>query len=906
MVKQKNLFLIFIFIFLISFTSADFSVSNYSIKTSYGPGQNVLGWINISFDEESADSIFEDSNSNKISLLEMLSQNPDYIFTCNPENCDIDYTANNPEKSKTFSLPKEDSKLIGIKLFGNITEITSLNFNIESNAPASCDNQIHVDLFNDKIIDTGNNKVGSSLCSSKQGCFDEENENLAELEMVKYKRHCQRIKFPEAPGFRLGAWIKNSAMISLFLLDENQEEVIDEEGNLVGCFLQDCQTNCDQGKYETCEITFLVTEPKDYYVCVAVDDDSFNPISSVRGYDTSEGCGFFGGLSGIYPENAAFDIFVQNKEFASLEGSTLAITNEISEEDNLALRIEDYLLFQYGNLDCLSHSCVVPINLISGASQSLTIKDLELKFVTTSGGKTETNFYEVATSSPKINSEFQKLFLDLAEFKVPTKYGNATINLELGGEEIYSKKIIVEEIPIIKGLTPMTTASAFPTKFTTITNSNISKSTWDFGDDSKQTSNSKEIIHTYDAIGNYTITVTLTDKKGKSATESFEISVESPEKEINRTIAKFKGYLQEIENQIIAYDSFIQSTLKDYLMLEDLEDQLIEIQKEYDKATTEEELNGIMEALIYLEIPKAIGTSAKSRNVPFYSSEDNIDLKGLEIASGKSYSDDDYEAYIEAIKLWNQKNLKSTFSFESIKGISENYESLIFNLVEIDIQNTGYETAYLVLYGLENLKFKTDYGEQEKEGYTYLEIGNDEKIIFTTTSEITISNLPAFISPGFEDLVIEDKQVEPKSKARVWILFLLILFLIVILGFMGYIFLQGWYRKKYEDYLFKDKNNLYNIATFIKISKDKQMEEKIIKQKLKEHGWNSEQIDYVFNKYYGKRTGMFEIPVEKILSIFRKKEKEKLRQKLPQGQKLPVEKPQFKPRHFDFKGRPKF
>ena len=35
-------------------------------------------------------------------------------------------------------------------------------------------------------------------------------------------------------------------------------------------------------------------------------------------------------------------------------------------------------------------------------------------------------------------------------------------------------------------------------------------------------------------------------------------------------------------------------------------------------------------------------------------------------------------------------------------------------------------------------------------------------------------------------------------------------------------------------------------------------------------GWNSEQINYVMRKYLGKRTGMFEIPVEKILNWFRK------------------------------------
>ena len=47
--------------------------------------------------------------------------------------------------------------------------------------------------------------------------------------------------------------------------------------------------------------------------------------------------------------------------------------------------------------------------------------------------------------------------------------------------------------------------------------------------------------------------------------------------------------------------------------------------------------------------------------------------------------------------------------------------------------------------------------------------------------------------------------------------------------------------------------------------------DKEIEMKLKKTGWNSEQIKYVMRKYVGKRTGMFEIPINKILNIFKKK-----------------------------------
>ena len=51
------------------------------------------------------------------------------------------------------------------------------------------------------------------------------------------------------------------------------------------------------------------------------------------------------------------------------------------------------------------------------------------------------------------------------------------------------------------------------------------------------------------------------------------------------------------------------------------------------------------------------------------------------------------------------------------------------------------------------------------------------------------------------------------------------------------------------------------------------MKEKDIIGSLKKSGWKSEQINYIMKKYYGKRTGMPEIPVGKILEKLKKKQK---------------------------------
>ncbi len=98
------------------------------------------------------------------------------------------------------------------------------------------------------------------------------------------------------------------------------------------------------------------------------------------------------------------------------------------------------------------------------------------------------------------------------------------------------------------------------------------------------------------------------------------------------------------------------------------------------------------------------------------------------------------------------------------------------------------------------------------------------------------------------------------------------MFFLILAGVILYIFLQTWYKKKYEDYLFKNRNDLYNMITYIHNAKNQGLKEKEISIKLKQAGWSYEQVKYVMKKYAGKRTGMLEIPIEKILKNIKNKE----------------------------------
>ena len=106
-----------------------------------------------------------------------------------------------------------------------------------------------------------------------------------------------------------------------------------------------------------------------------------------------------------------------------------------------------------------------------------------------------------------------------------------------------------------------------------------------------------------------------------------------------------------------------------------------------------------------------------------------------------------------------------------------------------------------------------------------------------------------------------------------------------------YIILQKWYAKKYENYLFKNKNDLYNLISFIENAKKKGTDDKKILVSLKKSGWKGEQLKYIIRKYLGKRTGMFEFPIEKILSTLKKKPVVSP----ANAQRRPIQKPRFNP-----------
>jgi len=69
-------------ILCLNFAAASFQVGepNSSIAVEYEKGEEVTGWVNISFSNESEGSLFTDSFGNSITLLELLNENSQFVY----------------------------------------------------------------------------------------------------------------------------------------------------------------------------------------------------------------------------------------------------------------------------------------------------------------------------------------------------------------------------------------------------------------------------------------------------------------------------------------------------------------------------------------------------------------------------------------------------------------------------------------------------------------------------------------------------------------------------------------------------------------------------------------------------------------------------------------------------------
>lgn len=869
--KKREVILIFAIVLILSFNfiSASFDVGepSDSLREFYGASENIKGWINISLDEESAGSEFTDGETS-ISLIELIELNEweeeDYV--CSPSDCENDYSASSPDSEKNFELDEEESVIVGIKFEGdNIGNIEDFSLDVTSDNSESEEIPLRIDILSDGEAEWQAYEGSGNFGSENSGCFHDFGETT--LRPTSIYPQCEKIHLLPSAGVELGAYVDGEG-------DVEFEMIIKKYGtsNLKKCSAIVSGTG---EKRISCIPDFSIKEEGDYFVCIKTKIEDDNGKYEIKS-EQDNPCGFAGDYSNEYTID--FEIFARSEIYANIGSFTL--DNDEAEEStgvtiNIESRISNYLNQVYDK-DC-PEGCVVPIKIYFGAEQEIILSNFFLSYVSSQGYSEIEELHDVEETSARISTpedEFKKLFLDKGNFLVPDGIGEYDFELYLGDDEVISKTVEVAKVPEIKNVLPRTTAAVYPTEFevTVESEKEILSYKWDFGDEKTETTTSNKVIHTYEKLGEYELKITVVDSEQRSYENVFNITVGSSKEITEFLLQKSLTDLTNIKEQINKFALFSQNNLMEILDIDSIEQSIEDIQKVSASASTESDYNSILTELLKLKIPESVYVSASSELIDFYSNPDEINLNVLSAIGAGEYESN---KYIESIIAWNQRNIDAQISFEEITAKYEYSEEVLLNVFDLDIEKKNQTSrVYLVIGQLEDINFKEDYSERSEGNYFYIELSEDEKISFSTTEDVSFIDLPVFIAPSINELSTEDI-IGGKDKQLLKIaIFVLIIFFLIILGVVAYVILKEWYKKKYEGHLFKNRNDLYNLISYVQSSKKKNIKNREIASKLRKAGWKSEQVNYVIKKYAGKRIGMPEFPVGKISNLFKKKSEE--------------------------------
>ena len=877
MKKLVIYFLLVVFIsgFIFAFSQSQVGNPSHEITKRYQIGESIKGWINISLNNEPANSILKTSVGDEINIFDLIKKNvlkSVVNYDCNPNDCQSGYSSvpDSGESIKTFFLNDRESKIIGLRFSGgdDFKDVKDFSMTFDSNAGGSTFRQLFIDIFGDGATEWQSYKASGNFYNEDYGCFIPENLTDSSITTTSF---CEKINVPIAPEVEIGAYIKNSAnpgATFVFSLDN-------EKGKSATCEA----TALSEGRIGCIPGNFKIETPEDYYVCIEAKtaDDNFKYVINS---ETNDVCGY------ADTKNHAkdFEIFAKPGSFKSVGIFTLnnaEASSSVGGNINLSKGIFDYIQEKY-NGDC-TDECVVPIRITAGknALQTITISEVNIKYKLGGEDKTFSNFeiYNLSETSAKITSGFIKLNLDDANFSLQNSFGNKTFSVSLDNVNIFSDSIMIEKVPQIVSLKPPIAIAGVPTEFTvkvnTFNSTTIIKYEREFSNEKKTTTENKT-THTYTTMGTQTVKITITDANGKSSSKTFNIESATSKQAINILLKRDLSYLNSVKSAIGNLSSFEKTSLESVMNIKETEASISRIQQRNATAVSDQDYTNIMIELVNITVPKRVAITKNAESLLFYPDKASINLNILKKIGGGNYGNKE-KGYIDSILAWNFANAQTKMNFKEFTAGYDGYDEEILNIFELKINdNPSIDGAYFIAPTLENMIFENNYSKKEIDGHTYIQLNGGESIVFSTTEDIEFTELPVFISPEISRLSVQGTTILDTEKISKQTLLILVVMLVLFVGFILYLIMQQWYKRKYENYLFKNRNDLYNLVSYIQNMKKQGINDKKVSGGLKKTGWSSEQIRYIMRKYYGRGTGMFEIPIHKIINLFKKLGKPKI------------------------------
>ena len=893
--RGDKLFVFLAVLLALNLVSAGVSFGNESHEfgMNYAPGESLSGWVNVSFDDEDEKSLVSAFEGN-VSIAELFSLNDidcssSDQCSCFPLDCRPGYsTLGSSSESETYSLSLFGTRLFGIKIEGNVSQITSFGFNVSTDAGSSCFKPLMIDLLDDDEVEWVSEEKGEEVCfiENPYGCFNEA--DVVDQVVVTSAPFCEKIVLPPMKYFRVGTKL-NGTGDATFHMTLNAEGV---EGTcripiIANGGAKSCDIELDEtlGDYIEADVCLFADESNTNLYNVSVED------VDVCGYNEDNGQIF----------HHDFEIYARPLKYKEVEDFRFD-SNIFEVETNLSGMVWDYVDDKY-NGDC-DPECIIPIKIYSGILQNLRIDDSRLGYKANGLEQDPiVDFYSLDEISASISSEFMKLVIDDAEFSVPNEVGKHDLEFRIGGAGI-DDEVNVKSVPTIVRVFPTRPALLVPTKFVAVMEGLVENESyqyiWDFGDGSSSKISLENVMeYTYSAKDSYTITLNVTSEFG-DVSRSFPVSVVTPYDAINDTIGKYKGDLDKVESSLNLIPSWIQDEILEINDIDSLRGAVDRLEKKYKETLKDEdeELIKIMNDLVVLKIPNDLRVGQSINKAAFVQSKERFDVNALgELGAGDVQESE--EKYYDSVNAWVRQNVDITLESSTyfLYYESGSSEVLVSHIKLVMTPTRDVEEFFMILEGNpSDIVLMDDYREKDLDfgyGLRFPELlsGESKNVEFLIPSVVEILNPPVYVSPEYRNLefsfeagVCNNNNIcdanagetykNCRADCKPWTLTLVFLFVLVIVTLIIYIVLQEWYKKGYERHLFKNKNQLFNLMAFMRNAQNSGMKKGDVFEKLRPFKWSKEQLNYSWNRLHGKRTGMWEIP------IFRSFEKKKIKKEM--------------------------
>lgn len=850
----------FIVLVLISFSinlvSAGVEVHNYTFEKEYGQFEIIKGSVNISLSDVYLNELLESILEQKISLKDFLDNNS-ADYSCYTDDCKGSFEKAQGGTNLNYGF--SNNGYFGFYIEEEGISISSIEFNLSSDFGKSSILPLKMKFFDSSEWQW--DFVGEEYSDKDYGCYSSSSETTP----IKESYFCEKISISNRNRVIVGADVIGS--------DNKALKMIISDGFTEGS----CHFSPSEGESE-CEIKFENVLEGEYFVCLYEDGETNYEIY----YGASEdSCGWTGsyndfGLDSYEESSLDFAIYLKQPKYVNRE---IKFSKNIV--DSLVDDANNYIMSKYGG-NC-SNGCFLPIYL-NGINQNLKVNNVVIRYRDSKNLlKTETNVYSLTKDEPKLKSFKGILDLSLTEFEVGKK-GSKNFRIELGGNTLISEKIKVNPSPIINYITPLNPAAGINIIFYADVDSdyNITKYEWDFGDNTSVISYTNITEHVYENFGAYTITLRVSDSGGFSSEKTFSVVAGNPQEVVPLLLNKTKNDLTRVKNQISLFPNWYKERVTKILDIANKESGLNTLEKKVVNAFEDEDFLEIALGLLDLKMPKQVYVSGVDEG-PLIIDVDKIDASVVRDYAGGSGEMNEYR---NPIKSWMDENTEIGVKIEQLSvdyGKNQEIIGYVYSY-NLDVSGEGY---LVILKPFENILFETQGAKKQGDSVIYPVSGEKTFKFFSQES------VDAFVSPKLSEIILSynigvcnfnnicEKELGENAKncsdcknyfkAIIWVL------IVLLFGLTVYTFLQEWYKRKYETYLFKDRNQLFNLLMFISNARARGMDDSEIGKLLKQKKWSGEKISYAIKKSRGQKVGMYElIPIERLFAWFRNRKAQKI------------------------------